>query len=57
MNNEHVEPIWFCSIVSDPIYIESAKTTFFKDKRHQEAFKIKSLAFLGMYTKTGSTTV
>ena len=40
MNNEHVEPIWFCSIVSDPVYIESAKTTFFKDKRHQEAFKI-----------------
>ena len=40
MNNEHVEPVWFCSIVSDPIYIESGKATFFKDKRHQEAFKI-----------------
>jgi len=40
MNNEHVEPVWFCSIVSDPVYIESAKATFFKDKRHQEAFKI-----------------
>ena len=40
MNNEHVEPIWFCSIVSEPIYIESAKAIFFKDKRHQEAFKI-----------------
>jgi archaellum biogenesis ATPase FlaH len=40
MNNEHVEPIWFCSIVADPIYIESAKPNFFKDKRHQEAFKI-----------------
>ena len=40
MNNEQVEPIWFCSIVSDPMYIESAKAGFFKDKRHQEAFKI-----------------
>jgi archaellum biogenesis ATPase FlaH len=40
MNNEHVEPVWFCSIVSEPIYIESAKAIFFKDKRHQEAFKI-----------------
>lgn len=39
-NNEHVEPIWFCSIVSDPIYIEAARANFFKDTKHQEAFKI-----------------
>ncbi len=40
MINTHLENIWFCSIVADPIYIESANPSFFKDLRYQEAFKI-----------------
>ena len=40
MVNSHLENIWFCSIVSDPIYIESGKPSFFKDIRYQETFKI-----------------
>ena len=40
MINSHLENVWFCSIVSDPIYIESGKPSFFKDARYQEAFKI-----------------
>ena len=40
MINSHLENVWFCSIVSDAIYVESAKPSFFKDVRYQEAFKI-----------------
>ena len=40
MINSHLENIWFCSIVSEPIYIESGKPSFFKDARYQETFKI-----------------
>jgi KaiC/GvpD/RAD55 family RecA-like ATPase len=40
MINTHLENVWFCSIVSDPIYIESANPSFFKDLKYQEAFKI-----------------
>lgn len=40
MRNDHLENVWFCSIISDPIYVESAKPSFFKDVRYQESFKI-----------------
>lgn len=40
MINTHLENIWFCSIVADPIYIDTANPSFFKDERYQEAFKI-----------------
>jgi len=40
MKNDHLENVWFCSIISDIIYVESAKASFFKDVRYQEAFKI-----------------
>ena len=54
MVNSHLENVWFCSIVSDPIYVESAKPSFFKDVRYQEAFKIVK-SFWKKYSQIPST--
>ena len=54
MVNSHLENVWFCSIVSDAIYVESAKPSFFKDVRYQEAFKIVK-SFWKKYSQIPST--
>jgi len=40
MQNSHLENIWFSSAISNPIYIDIVKPSFFKDPKHQEVFKI-----------------
>ena len=40
MKNQYLENIWFKSVISNPIYINSTEPSFFKNSDYQEVFKI-----------------
>lgn len=40
MVNQHLENIWFRSVISNPSYIDVTESSFFKNTDYQEAFKV-----------------
>jgi hypothetical protein len=40
MQNQHLENIWFRSVIENPSYIETTESSFFKNPDYQEAFKV-----------------
>ncbi len=40
MQNQHLENIWFRSVIDNPAYIDATDVSFFKNSDYQEAFKV-----------------
>jgi KaiC/GvpD/RAD55 family RecA-like ATPase len=40
MQNQHLENVWFKSVIDNPSYIEATESGFFKNNDYQEAFKV-----------------
>jgi len=40
MQNQHLENIWFRSVIENPSYLEATQSDFFKSKDYQETFKV-----------------
>jgi KaiC/GvpD/RAD55 family RecA-like ATPase len=40
MQNQHLENIWFRSVIENPSYLETTQSDFFKSKDYQETFKV-----------------
>ena len=40
MDNQHLENIWFRSVIENSGYIEATESGFFKNESYKEAFKV-----------------